>query len=188
MTRIIDSLRSDHSRMTKLLDALERQVGAFEEGGTLDFEIVDGVVHYCRVYPDRHHHPIEDLVFQRLKARRPEAAERLGDLTFEHKRLAKLTESFATSLEAVEQDIPMERRDFLEAARAFVAGYRHHIMMEEKHFFPEAERSLTPEDWRVMAERATPAADPLFDHRVDDRFDALFKDIVAWDQNLPAGV
>ena len=188
MTQIIDSLRSDHSRMTKLLDALERQTGAFEEGGVLDFEIVDGVLHYCRVYPDRHHHPLEDLVFQRLKERCPEVAERLGDLGSEHERLGKLTERFADTLAAVEQDIPMERQDFIEAARAFVAGYRHHIMMEEKHFFPEAERSLTPEDWRVVAQKATPAADPLFDRRVDDRFDALFEDIVAWDQNLPRGV
>lgn len=187
MTRIIDSLRSDHSRMTKLLDALERQVGSFEEGGTLDFEIVDGVVHYCRLYPGRHHHPLEDLVFERLQSRNPQAAERMGDLKHEHERLAALVETFATNLEAVEQDIPMERQDLLEAARAFLAGYRHHILMEEKHFFPEAKRHLTPEDWRQVAERITPAVDPLFDSRVDDRFQALFEDIVAWDDNLPAG-
>jgi hemerythrin-like domain-containing protein len=187
MASLIDSLRSDHSRMTKLLDALERQIGAFEEGGTLDFEIVDGVLHYCLTYPPRHHHPGEDLIFERLLARHPDAAAALGDLREEHERLARLTQRFGTCLQAVEQDIPMPRGDFLEIARAFLKGYRHHIMMEEQSFFPAAQRALTGEDWRKLAERLKPAADPLFDRREDERFKALFDDIVDWDRHLPAG-
>ena len=187
MASIIDSLRSDHSRMTKLLDALERQIGAFEEGGTLDFEIVDGILHYCRSYPDMHHHPREDLVFDRLKRRNPQAAAELGDLHLEHTTLARLTAQFGENLTAVEQDVPMERHEFLEPARAFLAAYRRHIMLEEKLFFPAAERSLTPEDWRVIATQLRPASDPLFDRRDDERFDALFADIVDWDRHLPAG-
>lgn len=187
MASIIDTLRSDHSRLTKLLDALERQVDAFGEGGTLDFEIADGVLHYCRSYPDLHHHPREDLVFDRLKTRDPETAEAMGDLKAEHRKLAVLTERFGEVLAAVEQDIPMERHSLLEAATAFLKGYRHHILMEEKHFFPAAERVLTPADWRELGAQSAPMADPLFEHREDERFDALYRDIVAWDSNLPAG-
>jgi len=187
MASIIDSLRGDHSRMTKLLDALERQIGAFEEGGLLDFEIVDGILHYCRSYPDRHHHPCEDLVFDNLKRRNAATAAAIGDLRREHAKLAELTASFGECLDAVEQDVPMEREAFVAAARAFLASHRHHIMMEEKHFFPAAQRSLTPEDWRVIAQQLPPATDPLFDGREDQRFDALFKDIVDWDRQLPAG-
>ncbi len=187
MASIIDSLRSDHSRMTKLLDALERQIGAFDEGGTLDFEIVDGVLHYCLTYPDRHHHPLEDQVFEQLKLRAPAEAAAIGDLQKEHDKLAALTQRFGKILSAVEQDIPMERHDFIEVANAFLTGYRHHIMMEEKHFFPAAQRCLTPEDWRAVTEQLQPVADPLFDRREDERFNALFEDIVAWDRHLPAG-
>lgn len=187
MVGIIDSLRSDHSRLTKLLDALERQVSAFEEGGQLDFEIVDGVLHYCRSYPDRHHHPCEDLVFETLKRRNAKRAAELGDLPCEHAKLAALTAGFGEQLAAVEQDVPMQRGAFVAAARAFLAGYRHHIMMEEKHFFPAAERCLTPEDWRTIGQRLPAAADPLFERRAGQRFDALFADILAWDSQLPAG-
>ena len=187
MANIIDALRSDHSRLTKLLDALERQIDAFGEGGTLDFEIADGVMHYCRTYPDLHHHPREDLVFDRLKVRDPEAAAAMGDLRAEHRQLAALTERFGEALTAVEQDIPMERGRLIEAATAFLKGYRHHIMMEEKHFFPAAERALTPEDWRQLSGQVEHVEDPLFERREDERFDALYQDIVAWDSNLPAG-
>jgi len=187
MTGIIDSLRSDHSRMTKLLDALERQIGTFEEGGLLDFEIVDGVLHYCRSYPDRHHHPLEDLVFDSLKRRNAAAAAEVGDLRREHAKLAVATVAFAEVLDAVEQDTPMEREELVSAARTFLSAYRHHIMMEEKHFFPAAERNLTPEDWRIIGQQLVPAADPLFERREDQRFDAIYEDIVQWDSHLPAG-
>jgi hemerythrin-like domain-containing protein len=187
MAGIIDSLRGDHSRLTKLLDALERQIGVFEEGGLLDFEIVDGILHYCRSYPDRHHHPCEDLVFDSLGRRNPQAAAAVGDLRGEHAKIAVLTAAFAESLDAVEQEVPMQRQAFLEAAKAFLAGYRHHIMMEEKLFFPAAERHLTAEDWRNVARRLEPRVDPLFERREDARFDALFKDIMDWDSQLPAG-
>lgn len=187
MASIIDTLRSDHSRMTKLLDALERQIGSFEEGKPLDFEIVDGILHYCRSYPDRHHHPREDLVFDRLKQRDPEAATEVGDLRTEHDKLAALTTRFGECLTAVQQDVPMGREELLEPAQAFLKAYRHHIMMEEKLFFPAAERNLTPEDWRALNAQLEPARDPLFDQRDDERFDALFEDIVEWDQHLPVG-
>ena len=59
--------------------------------------------------------------------------------------------------------------------------------MEEKHFFPAAQSSLTPEDWRQLSAQLGHVEDPLFDRREDERYDALYEDIVAWDQNLPAG-
>lgn len=188
MAGIIDSLRGDHSRLTKLLDALERQIAAFEEGGQPDFEILDGILHYCRSYPDRHHHPCEDLVHDVLRHRNPTAAAEAGDLPGEHAKLAALTNAFAEQLTAVEQDIPTQRRDLAAAARAFLDAYRRHIRMEEKFFFPAAERWLTPDDWRRIRQRLPAAVDPLFEQRVDQRFAALSADIIAWDRQLPAGV
>ncbi|MGF1592252.1 MAG: hemerythrin domain-containing protein [Kiloniellaceae bacterium] len=187
MAGIIDSLRGDHSRLTRLLDALERQIGAFEDGGLLDFAIVDGILHYCRSYPDRHHHPCEDLVFDSLGRRNPQAAAAVGDLRGEHAKIAAMTAAFAESLDAVEQEVAMQRQTFLEAAKAFLAAYRNHIKMEEKLFFPAAERHLTAEDWRTIAGQLEPRTDPLFERREDARFDALFKEIVDWDSQLPRG-
>jgi hemerythrin-like domain-containing protein len=187
MTAIIDSLRSDHSRLTKLLDALERQIAAFEEGGQPDFEIMDGILHYCRSYPDRHHHPCEDLVYEALQRRNSPAAAAVGDLPREHSKLVALTSDFAEQLTAVEQDIPMQRQALTAAARAFLDAYRRHIRTEEKLFFPTAERWLRPEDWRQIRQRLPAAADPLFERREDQRFAALAADILAWDSQLPAG-
>ena len=54
------------------------EIAAFEEGGQPDFEIMDGILHYCRSYPDRHHHPCEDLVYEVLQRRNAPAAAAVG--------------------------------------------------------------------------------------------------------------
>lgn len=186
MPSLIDALRQDHSRMTRLLDALERQIAAFRDGGTLDFEIADAILHYCRHYPGLHHHPQEDLIFERLKQRAPEAAAALGDLKLEHQKLGGLMEIFATALDAVEQDTPMERSDFTTAAATFLDAYRHHILMEEKHFFPLAVARLNADDWRELLARAERTEDPLFKDQGDARYKALYKDVMTWEQSFPA--
>lgn len=186
MAGVIESLRSDHSRLTKLLDALERQLANFEEGKTLDFDIVDGIVHYCLSYPDLHHHPLEDLIFERLKMRSPELLEGVQDLREEHNGLAEKTRRLAAALNAVEQDIPVERKSIKEIAADFLNAYRHHIMMEEKFFFPTAQRNLKPEDWAAIANQLKPMEDPLFEKREDERFAALYQDIIDWDQTSAA--
>ena len=150
MAGVIESLRGDHSRLTKLLDALERQLGKFEEGGTLDFDIVDGIVHYCLSYPDLHHHPLEDLIFERLLTRNPEFLDGVRDLREEHNSLAERTRQLAEALNTVEQDVPVERDEIMEVVRDFLSTYRRHIMMEEKFFFPAAQRHLKPEDWAAI--------------------------------------
>lgn len=182
MAGIIESLRSDHSRITKLLDALERQLSSFDEGKPVDFDILDGILYYCLSYPDLHHHPLEDLVFDRLKVRNPEILEGTKDLREEHAALAKHTRRFAAAIRTVQQDIPVERKSIQEVAAEFLSAYRHHIMMEEKFFFPAAQRNLKPEDWNIIAGQLKPMEDPLFERREDARFTALYNDIIAWDQ------
>ncbi|WP_422365854.1 hemerythrin domain-containing protein [Pelagibius sp.] len=186
MAGVIESLRSDHSRLTKLLDALERQLARFEEGEAVDFEILDGILYYCLSYPDLHHHPLEDLMFDRLRARDPEALGGLKDLREEHNELASVTRRFAAAIRTVEQDIAVEREAVKKVAQDFLNAYRHHIMMEEKHFFPAAQRCLKREDWDAIANQLKPMKDPLFEMREDERFAALYKDIMDWDRALTA--
>ncbi len=186
MAGVIESLRSDHSRLTKLLDALERQLARFEEGEQVDFDILDGILYYCLSYPDLYHHPLEDLIFDRLRAREPEALGGLHDLREEHDQLAKVTRRFAAAIHTVRQDITVERESVRKVAQDFLGGYRRHIMMEEKHFFPAAQRSLKREDWDAIANQLKPMKDPLFEMGEDERFAALYKDIIEWDRALTA--
>jgi hemerythrin-like domain-containing protein len=186
VTNIIDSLHQDHANLAKLLDALERQLGLFDEGETPDYDIVRGVVDYCLDYPGLYHHPKEDLVLEHLKAADPVAAAAIGDLAAEHEDLAALTRRFADAIDAVLQDIQVPRGPFEDAARRFLEAYREHMNKEERAFLPAARRALGAADWAEIDARLRQPEDPLFGAPSEERFAALRQDILYWAQEARA--
>ena len=74
MSEILRQLHTDHVNMAKLLDVLERQLDHIHDVESTDFVLMTDLMHYMTHYPSVIHHPREDLVFKRLKARNPEAA------------------------------------------------------------------------------------------------------------------
>ena len=154
MTGIIDPLHQDHANLAKLLDALERQLGLFDQGETPDYDIVrGGGVDYCLNYPGLYHHPTEDLVLEHLKAADPVAAAAIGDRAAEHRDLAALTRRFADAIDAILQDIQVPRGPFEDAARRFLEAYREHMNEEERAFLPAARRALGAADWAAIDAR-----------------------------------
>ena len=77
---VIELLRQEHRNIEKLLLVLERELGVFARGDRPDYEVVHAVIGYFQVYPDTYHHPLEDMVFEKLKVRNSSAAARIGDL------------------------------------------------------------------------------------------------------------
>ena len=182
---VIDALYQDHANLAELLDALERQLAVFDQGETPDYDIVQGVIDYCLNYPDRYHHPKEDLVLERLQALDPVAAAAIGDLAAEHEDLASLTRRFADAVHAILQDIEVPRGPFEDAARRFLEAYREHMDKEEQAFLPAARRSLSEADFADIEARLSQREDPLFAARGEARFAALRQDILHWAEDAP---
>ncbi len=182
---VIDALYQDHANLAELLDALERQLAVFDQGETPDYDIVQGVIDYCLNYPDRYHHPKEDLVLERLQALDPVAAAAIGDLAAEHEDLASLTRRFADAVHAILQDIEVPRGPFEDAARRFLEAYREHMDKEERAFLPAARRSLSEADFADIEARLSQRVDPLFGAGGEARFAALRQDILHWAEDAP---
>ena len=182
---VIDALYQDHANLAKLLDALERQLAVFDQGETPDYDIIQGVIDYCLNYPDRYHHPKEDLVLERLQALDPVAAAAIGDLAAEHEDLASLTRRFADAVHAILQDIEVPRGPFEDAARRFLEAYREHMDKEEQAFLPAARRSLSEADFADIEARLSSREGPLFGAGGEERFAALRQDILHWAEDAP---
>ena len=180
MTDVLDAIHEDHTNMTKMLDALERQLQVFEAGETPDYDIVRGVVEYCTGYPELYHHPKEDQVFERLRAADPAAAAEIPDIPGEHAELTALTRRFRDAVEAVLNDLEVPRGPFDETLRAFLDAYRRHMTMEEDIFMPAARRALSAAELAEIDARLDPQVDPLFGAPSEDRFAALRQDILDW--------
>jgi hemerythrin-like domain-containing protein len=189
MPEVLDELRQEHAGINGVLRVLERQAQAIETAGHPDLPLLDAVVDYFSGFPDRCHHPKEDMVYARLRERDPAAALSVGDLGAEHRRLAAQLHDFALGLAAMEGDAELSRTALARLARDFIALQRQHIAAEEKHFFPAAERALRLPDWRALETAMHRAPDPLFADTYDRRFEALRRKIAAWDatERAPTG-
>ena len=172
MAKILDTLHSDHDDMAKLLMGLERQIEIFEGGETPDYELMTNTLDYITRYPDRFHHPKEDLIHARLKRRAPD--DDVIDLTTEHEELAALTRSVNAAIQDVLLDNFGPRAWISTVTRNFVTTYRHHMNVEERFFLPLAESKLTAEDWRELDAEAAALEGNGMDAADKKRFEALF--------------
>jgi hemerythrin-like domain-containing protein len=182
----IDLLRREHRNIEKLLLVLEQELGVLERGERPDYEVVWAVICYFKVYPEVFHHPQEDIVFKKLRARDPAAAADIGDLAAEHRKGAEGLRRVEQAVESVLWDRDVLRHTVDDMIRDFIMYERRHIAMEERDFFPAAVRALQPQDWAEIASTLTDQKDPLFSESVEERFDAVRKHILKLEQEAEA--
>ena len=113
MTDIIEVLRQEHRNIESLLCVLERELSVFDRGDRPDYEVVLAIIDYFKEYPDCCHHPKEDMIVEKLKARDPVAAATIGDLAGEHREGTRRLRRVAQAVERVLNDQDLLRHPFL---------------------------------------------------------------------------
>jgi hemerythrin-like domain-containing protein len=131
MTYLIEVLRREHCNIEKLLRILERELSVFDRGDRPDYEVVLAVINYFKDYPDSCHHPKEDIIVEKLKARDPVRAATVGDLETEHREGAKRLRQVALAVERVLSDQDLLRQTVDDIIRDFISHERQHMAMEE---------------------------------------------------------
>lgn len=183
MPTIIEQIRTDHGNMTRLLDALERQVAVFDQGGKPDYEIVLGITDYFLDYPDRCHHPKEDLLARMVVADAEGTARGpWRELEAQHEELGILTRRFHKFVRRVLDEAELPRQEFVRAAGEFITSQRHHMQMEEEHFLPLAEKVLGPDDLAALDQDHLAETDPLMDPDAESRYAGLREAILTWER------
>ncbi len=184
MTDPVAFWHAEHVNFSKLLDLFERELAAFHEGGQPDYGLMLGIVQYLRYFPDRHHHPREDVAFACLAKYDPSLKTRLNRLKQEHRVLEAAGEELLQQINGIVQGVLMARAAVEAAAATYLVYYRHHLASEEKLVLPRAAELLTPQDWSAVG-AATPAArDPLFGEASGARYRELRRQIAL--QSQPA--
>jgi hemerythrin-like domain-containing protein len=180
MSNIIQILLEEHRNIDKLLLVLENELEVFDRSEEPDYEILQAVIQYFQDYPENCHHPKEDMVFKKLKARDPAAAERVGDAEDDHQietqRLRRLVEAVEEILAGRE----FLRQAFHDVVSDFIKHQRQHMDKEERLLFPAAVAGLRPEDWAEIDARLSDRKDPLFNGTIETKFQALQRTILRW--------
>jgi len=163
MTQSLRDLQLEHQTLGRLLDIMEDRVGDFGVHQTPDYRLLQIIADYLSSYPDEVHHPKEDLIFSKLQHRDSGAASKLSRLLDEHRELREITQEFAAVVGDPTEQTASSPEQVLQVTKKLVDYYRHHIEMEERHFFPAAERALTRDDWVEIDSALTDQIDPLLD-------------------------
>ena len=186
MTEMIEVLRQEHRNIESLLRVLERELSVFDRGERPDYEIVLAVIDYFEDYPDACHHPKEDMIVEKLKARDPVAAAAIGDLEAEHQAGTKRLRGVAQAVERVLSDQDLVRENVANIIRDFIDHERQHMAMEERVVFPAALNALQPQDWADIALKLADRYDTFHQIRFEKKFNKARRSILKMEEEVQA--
>ena len=168
MVRMNDPMirwHAEHANFSALLDLLEEELAAFHDGGEPDYGLMLDVLAYLRRFPDRFHHPREDVAVGFLLAHEPSLRLPVNRLLQEHRVIAVAGEDLERLLNQVIDGAVLARAAVEATAAIYLTYYRHHLATEDREILPRAGRLLTAQEWRRVGEAApaaSAASDPLF--------------------------
>lgn len=181
MTELIQALRREHNNIARLLDVLERELAAFDNALEPDYELVEAIAEYFVGFPDRCHHPREDLILDRMREYDPAWSRATVDLEAEHRNLSQRAHAFLEAVRNVINEAEVPRSAFHNRVVAFIDQQRQHMDFEEKVFFPAAIETLGAEDWTQIDHRTGEVSDSLFGDAVSSQFEDLRQRVLDWD-------
>ena len=186
---ILRALDEEHKYQARLLNLMEKQVGLLNQHLPSDLEAMHGVMRYMTQYPDRFHHPKEDLLFEKIALRDPAARARVQEMIQAH---ATIVDRGAELLELIARhrdgagDVDANR--LRKSAHGYIGALRRHMDVENLHLFPLAARVLQPADWIDVDRRMKPILDPVFGAQPAADFDRLREAEAALPEVLPPGL
>src|SRR5512135_9394 len=173
----IQTLHKEHSNFAKLLDLLEARLSWTPSGEEPDYALMLDVMEYMTHYPDRFHHPREDLAFRRLQRRRPDTRSVVEELERQHAAIAASGLRLVEQLEAATKGTASPPEALAKSAKTYIAALRANIQLEETELFPIAAELLQPDDWLLIDAAFHFREDPLFGSALQERYRALHRHI-----------
>ena len=174
-------IRDEHASLAAMLQSMRMMI---ERGPSEDrrnfFDVVRAMLFYIDEFPERLHHPKEsDLLFPRIARVAPHVMATIERLESDHMTGEVRVRELMHLLMAWEYLGETRRAAFEADATRYVQFYLNHMRLEETVLLPEAEKSLTDDDWHALNVAFATHRDPLNEKGArDPQFDRLFTRIV----------
>jgi hemerythrin-like domain-containing protein len=154
------TIRDEHRSISAVLSGL-RELARMAQDPSVrpEFGVLHAMIQYIDAYPERLHHPNEEIfLFTPLVRHAPHARALVDSLTREHEKGARLIRELERALLTFEVHGLPGARVFGAAVDVYADFHWDHMRKEERELLPLAERYFDAEDWRA-AERAFAAND-----------------------------
>ena len=178
MVEIIEILRQEHRNIEKLLRVMEQELTVFDSGERPDYEVFEAIIEFFKKYPDSCHHPKEDIIYEKFKARDPGRAASITDLQAEHREGAVRLRRVAQAIDSVLNDQELRRDSVDRIIRDFIDNERKHIALEDGVIFPAIVDTLQPGDWAEIALTLADRYGPPSQADFEEQFSTLRRNIL----------
>jgi hemerythrin-like domain-containing protein len=178
MSDLLERLTKDHRNLSHVLLVLDSLLDRFHDGNEPDYELMIEMLEYIESYADQVHHPSEEDLFDRLRARSNETYPVLELLQKQHTLLGQLNRRFRQSLEGIVHEEVLRRDEVEVQGRELVKTMREHLDLEENEAFPLVRERLSASDWEELQEEVPSLADPVFSDAAQARFRSLLKQLI----------
>jgi hemerythrin-like domain-containing protein len=148
---LIKALRAEHRHMVSVLQLFSEQLKSIEGAELVDPHVVYEIMEYMVTWPDRFHHPREDLIYARVAEVDPKSADDVDTLQRDHDYTARRGRQLLRDIERWRGG-KVSGRVVVKSGNAYVDHVYEHMKIEEKLVFPRIEQTLTLQDWRELAQ------------------------------------
>ena len=159
-------LREDHAGMSRVLREIDVQQSLLQTTPGAARPVLAEALHYLRAYQHSIHHPREDQLFARVRAREPRLYHNMHRLVREHRVGHQVVERLASDLSRATLIQLRGRlgRRLAGQLQRYVQETRDHMRREEAVFYTGSERVLRAADWAALLAGPMPR-DPLADRQ-----------------------
>ena len=161
--RSLQIIRDEHASLAAMLQSMRMLVDKGpDEGRKTFFDVVRAMLFYIDEYPEHLHHPKEsNLLFPKVVKASPKVLGAIDRLERDHMYSEKAARELQHLLLSWELLGAARRPAFEEAFKKYVDFYLDHMRLEEEVILPEAEASLSAQDWAEVDAAFEQNADPL---------------------------
>jgi hemerythrin-like domain-containing protein len=182
MVEIIEILRQEHRNIEKLLGVMEQELSVFDRGERPDYEVFAAIIEFFKMYPDSCHHPKEDVIYEKFKARDRGRAASIADLQAEHREGAVRLRRVAQAIDSVLNDQELLRESVDRIVHNFIDNERKHIALEDEVIFPAIVETLQPTDWADIALTLADRYGRPSEADFEEQFSTLRRNIIELEQ------
>ena len=174
-------VREEHERLAAVVHGMRYLLRAMDgKAAPPDLKVFRAMLLYISEYPERLHHPKEDLhLFAPLRERTHAHDATLAELEAQHVNGEALVRRLEHLLLRYEFGGEREFAPFAEHVELYADFYFRHMRTEEEIIFPALREHFSREDWEKADLAFTANEDPLAGTELKHDFERLFTVIVS---------
>ncbi len=163
----IVAIFDEHRYANRLLKLLRTEAGKLRTGEGADLECMETIMHYFTSFPDRYHHPKEDLIFEKMAGLDSETRKTIARLKRDHKKATEQGTELHGRIQALGTSPNKARaRALAKATENYADAMQAHMQLEEQAVFLPSKSALGKIDWEEIDAAIPPVEDPIFGDRL----------------------